>query len=248
MPRAWGKFCADELAAATACSGQAAEKTLEPGPRPGHPAARHRPGALYDGAIDIYKARIIADATGVLDAAGAAAAEALVLPGIAGKTPGQIRAAIARAVITIDPAAARARRERAQKDARVELWREDAGTAAVCGRDLPPADALAADQRITAYARELRAAGVEGTMDQLRARAFLDFTLGVSSFPPPASPGTSSGPARTASPAPAAHAPPAARPQDGRQHGRPPPGSPGAPGQSQPGGPAPAATGRPPPG
>ena len=28
MPRAWGKFCADELAAATACSGQAAEKTL----------------------------------------------------------------------------------------------------------------------------------------------------------------------------------------------------------------------------
>jgi hypothetical protein len=122
-----------------------------------------------------------------LDAAGAAAAEALVLPGIAGKTPGQIRAAIARAVIAIDPDAARARRERAQKDARVELWREDAGTAAVCGRDLPPADALAADQRITAYARELKAAGVEGTMDQLRARAFLDFTLGVSSFPPPAS-------------------------------------------------------------
>jgi hypothetical protein len=57
----------------------------------------------------------------------------------------------------------------------VELWREDAGTAAVCGRDLPPADALAADQRITAYARDLRAAGVDGTMDQLRARAFLDF-------------------------------------------------------------------------
>jgi hypothetical protein len=186
MPQAWGKFCGDELAAATATSGQAAEKTL----LFAHDLATRLPGtakALYDGAIDTYKAKIIADATRVLDAAGAAAAEALVLPGIEAKTPGQIRAAIARAVITIDPEAARARRERAQKDARVELWREDAGTAAVCGRDLPPADALAADQRITAYARELRAAGLDGTMDQLRARAFLDFTLGVSSFPPPAS-------------------------------------------------------------
>jgi hypothetical protein len=185
-PAAWGRFCGDELAAAAACSGQAAEKTLTLA----RDLATRLPGtfkALYDGAIDTYKAQIIADATRVLDAAGAAAAEALVLPGIAGKTPGQIRAAIARAVITIDPDAARARRERAQKDARVELWREDAGTAAVCGRDLPPADALAADQRITAYARELKAAGAEGTMDQLRARAFLDFTLGVSSFPPPAS-------------------------------------------------------------
>ena len=185
MPEAWGKYCGDELAAATATSGQAAEKTLEFA----HDLATRLPGtakALYDGAIDTYKAKIIVDATRVLDAADVAAAEALVLPGIEGKTPGQIRAAIARAVITIDPEAAQARRERAQKDTRVELWREDAGTAAVCGRDLPPADALAADQRITAYARELRASGLDGTMDQLRARAFLDFTLGVSSFPPPA--------------------------------------------------------------
>jgi hypothetical protein len=154
----WGRFCPDELAAATACSGQAAEKTLTLA----RDLATRLPGtarALYDGAIDTYKAQIIADATRVLDPAGAAQAEALVLPGIAAKTPGQIRAAIARAVITIDPGAARARRERAQKDARVELWREDAGTAAVCGRDLPPADALAADQRITAYAKELKAAG-----------------------------------------------------------------------------------------
>jgi Domain of unknown function (DUF222) len=186
MPRAWGKFCGDELAAASACSGQAAEKSLILA----HDLATRLPGtakALYDGAIDVYKARIIADATRVLDAAGAAEAEALVLPGIAAKTPGQIRAAIARAVLTIDPEAARLRRERAERDTRVELWREDAGTAAICGRDLPPADALAADQRITAYAHELKAAGLDGTMDQLRARAFLDFTLGVSSFPPPAS-------------------------------------------------------------
>ena len=47
----------------------------------------------------------------------------------------------------------------------------------------PPAEALAADQRITAYARELKAAGLDGTMDQLRARAFLDLALGICSRP-----------------------------------------------------------------
>ncbi len=116
----------------------------------------------------------------------------------------------------------------------MELWREDAGTAAVCGRDLPPADALAADQRITAYARELRAAGLDGTMDQLRARAFLDFTLGVSSFPPPASgpgeddqaspdrlPRTERGRSRTGRPRQRPGAPDGPRGGDSERPGRP---------------------------
>jgi hypothetical protein len=182
MPSGWDEFCADELAAATACSRQAAEKTLVLA----YDLAARLPGtarALHEGIIDAYKARIISDATRTLDDAEAAAAEARVLPGAAGKTPGQLRAAIGRAVIAVNPDAARARRELAERDARVELWREDAGTAALCGRDLPPAEALAADQRITAYARDLKAAGVEGSMDQLRARAFLDLALGVTTRP-----------------------------------------------------------------
>jgi len=64
MPQAWGKFCGDELAAATATSGQAAEKTL----MLAHDLATRLPGtaqALHDGAIDLYKTRIIADATRV---------------------------------------------------------------------------------------------------------------------------------------------------------------------------------------
>lgn len=182
MPSGWDEFCADELAAATACSRQAAEKTLVLA----YDLAVRLPGtarALHEGIIDAYKARIISDATRTLDDAEAAAAEARILPGAAGKTPGQLRAAIGRAVIAVNPDAARARRELAERDARVELWREDAGTAALCGRDLPPAEALAADQRITAYARDLKAAGVEGSMDQLRARAFLDLALGVTTRP-----------------------------------------------------------------
>jgi len=182
LPGAWGKYCGDELAAATATSSQAADKTLTLA----YDLATRLPGtarALHEGTISLYKARLIAEATHILDPAEAAAAEALILHGAAGKTPGQLRVAIARAVTAVNPGAAAARREKAQRDARVELWREDAGTAALCGRDLPPADALAADQRITAYARELKAAGLDGTLDQLRARAFLDLTLGVRSHP-----------------------------------------------------------------
>ncbi|HEX5290393.1 MAG TPA: hypothetical protein VFX25_16145, partial [Streptosporangiaceae bacterium] len=46
-----------------------------------------------------------------------------------------------------------------------------------------PDEVLAADQRITAWARELRKAGLEGGMDVLRARAFLDLLLGKDSRP-----------------------------------------------------------------
>ncbi len=182
MPRGWGKFCGDELVAAIAISAQAAEKTLQLA----HDLASRLPGtarALREGLIDLVKARIIAEVTRVLNLEEAAAAEALILAKVAGKTPGQVRVIAARAATSVNPAAAQARRERAQRDARVELWREDAGTAALCGRDLPPAEALAADQRITAYARELKAAGLDGTMDKLRARAFLDLALGISSRP-----------------------------------------------------------------
>jgi hypothetical protein len=54
---------------------------------------------------------------------------------------------------------------------------------ALAGFELPPDEALAADQRITWWARELKKAGLEGDMDVLRARAFLDLVLGKDSRP-----------------------------------------------------------------
>ena len=51
------------------------------------------------------------------------------------------------------------------------------------GCELPPGEALAADEQITARAKELRKAGLEGDMDQLRARAYLDLLLGTDSRP-----------------------------------------------------------------
>ena len=139
--------------------------------------------ALRDGTVSLGKARIIAAATGLLDEAEAAAAEAGVLDRAGRLTPGGLRAAIARAVMEAAPEKARKRREAAARSARVERWAEDSGNAALAGRELPPDEVLAADERITARARELKAAGLEGGTDELRARALLDLLLGQDSRP-----------------------------------------------------------------
>src|SRR5690242_16494080 len=137
--------------------------------------------ALAEGTISRYKAEIIARATVLLEDEEARAAEAEVLDRAAGLTPAGLRAAIARAVMAAAPKTAKERRETAAKDARVERWLQDTGNAALMGCELPPAEALAADEQITARARELKAAGLDGDMDQLRARAFLDLLLGKDS-------------------------------------------------------------------
>ena len=139
--------------------------------------------ALRDGTLSLGKARLIATATGLLDPGEAAAAEAGVLDRAGRLTPGGLRAAIARAVMEAAPDKARKRRETAAKFARVERWAEDSGNAALAGRELSPDQVLAADERITARARELKAAGLDGGMDELRARAYLDLLLGRDSRP-----------------------------------------------------------------
>jgi len=181
------EFTADQLAYALGESRARADELM--GTAGG--LQTHLPGtgaALRDGAISLGKARIIAAATALLDPAEAAAAEAGVLDRAARLTPGGLRAAIARAVMEAAPDKARERRETAARFARVERWAEDTGNAALMGRELPPDEVLAADQRITAWAGELKAAGLDGGMDELRARAFLDLLLGKDSRPRPAEP------------------------------------------------------------
>jgi hypothetical protein len=115
-------------------------------------------------------------------------------------TPAGLRSAIARAVMQVAPEKARKRREAAARDARVERWAEHSGNAALVGRELPPAAVLAADQRVTAWARELKQAGLDGSMDELRARAYLDLLLGVDSRPAPPAAGEQAAPASTPAP------------------------------------------------
>ena len=134
--------------------------------------------ALAQGRIDRWKAHVIGAETTGLDTAHAAAVEAAVLPEAENRTSGQLRADARRAVLAADPSAAQRRRDAALRRARVEVWSEDAGTAAIAGRDLPPAPALAASQHVDVLARDLRAAGAVGTMDQLRARVFVSLLTG----------------------------------------------------------------------
>src|SRR6185437_4654373 len=99
--------------------------------------------------------------------------EAAVIGRAAAWTTGELRRAARRQAIAADPAAARRRKAQAEKLARVERWMEDAGTAALAGRDLPPAGVLAADAHLTAWAKRLKAAGLGGNLDQLRAQVYL---------------------------------------------------------------------------
>ena len=134
--------------------------------------------ALSAGLIDERRAEVIAEELSGLDDAHAAAVEKLIIGKAPGLTSGQLRALVRRAVLSADPKAARKRKEAALKDARVEMFPETSGTAALSGRDLPPAAALAADKHLTALAQALKAAGIPGTLDTLRARAYLHLLSG----------------------------------------------------------------------
>ncbi len=127
---------------------------------------------LASGIISPERAELIAAHLAVLSDEDAAAVETVIAPRAGDMTTGRLARALAHAVKAHDPQAAARRRERAQKDARVEVWAEPAGTAALAGRDLPPAGVIEATKSLDADARWLKAHGVPGSFDELRAKAF----------------------------------------------------------------------------
>src|SRR5262249_36462954 len=151
LPANLSEFTADEIALALTLTRRSAGAQLDLAL-----ALAERPAiavALEAGAIDLLKVRVIIDGITGLAPEHAAAVEAAVLPEAPGMTSGQLRAAVASAVLAADPNAARKRREEDLKDARVECWADPAGTANLAGRDLPSAETLAADQRLGLIAR-----------------------------------------------------------------------------------------------
>src|SRR6266704_731085 len=129
--------------------------------------------ALAAGRIDLPKAGVYVRELAGLGDVPAAAIAAVTIADAAGLTTGELGEVLRRAVLAHDPEAAGKRREKAQQDARVETWAESGGTAALAGRDLPPAAVLAADAHVDGLARQLRAAGAAGTLERLRATVFL---------------------------------------------------------------------------
>ncbi len=141
--------------------------------------------ALSQGAIDLSRARLIAEATSVLDEADVVAVEDKVLANAGRLTLGQLRAVLRRAVISVDPAAAERRRQQAERQASVGLYGDSEGTATLAGHKLPGGQAVAAMARVTALAQAMKAAGAGGGIDLLRAQVFIGLLLNTLPFIPP---------------------------------------------------------------
>ena len=166
-----------EIAAALTLTNRAGDRLLDLAA-----ALRRLPAtsrALAAGDIDVPRAIVIVNAVTGLTDEHVARVERAIIGAAPGQTTGQLSAAAHRAAIAADPAAARERKEQALREARVERWDEHAGTAALAGRDLPPAAVLAADHNLTALAKQLKAAGTPGTLDFLRARVYLALLSGA---------------------------------------------------------------------
>ena len=140
-------------------------------------------GLLAAGALTTSKAQAVDEALQQLSSQDAAAAEALILPDLPGKTYGQVARLAARAAVTVDPDSAARRRQDAERNkSRVEMFREQSGAAGLAGRELPTDQALAARASVCARAQEYKESGAfpGGTrMDQYRAAAYLDLLNGI---------------------------------------------------------------------
>lgn len=166
-------FAADELAGTLKLTGPSAAAQMAYACA----VAKRLPktfAALAAGLIHPVHVRIIEDETAILSEDDAALADAKLAELAQSKTFGELRYAAHRLILTLDPEAAARRKEQARQDAHVRRFREDSGNAGMIARELPPDEILASWQHVEQRALDLRAAGVPGTLQELRVRAFLD--------------------------------------------------------------------------
>ena len=168
-----GEFAADELACELRLSQQSAAGQMDFAAQ----VARRLPetfAALGAGRIHPVHLRILEDETRILADADAAQADALLAGTAPGMTFGELRYAAHKLVLTLDPDAARKRKEAARREAHVRRFREESGNAGMVARELPSDEVLAGWQHVEQRALELRAAGMPGSLQDLRVRAYLD--------------------------------------------------------------------------
>jgi hypothetical protein len=130
--------------------------------------------ALAAGQIHPVHVLIIDNQTAVLSPEDAAKADEVLAQAAQSKTFGQLRRTAHRLVLKLDPDSARRHKEEAKKDAHVRRFREDSGNAGMVAREMPPDEILASWQHVEQRALDLRAAGVAGTLQELRVTAYLD--------------------------------------------------------------------------
>jgi hypothetical protein len=142
--------------------------------------------ALAAGRIDVYRAKIVAEAVIPLSDEAARAVEDQVIPDAGDLTYGQVHAAVRRAVIAADPDGAEHRRRAAERRAKVSLFADQDGTATLAGYCLPAPEAAAAYARICALAAAMKAAGAGGGIHFLRAQVLVGKILDtLPPIPPP---------------------------------------------------------------
>jgi len=105
-------------------------------------------------------------------------------------TFGELRHAAHKLVLKLDPEAARKRKEAARSEAHVRRFREASGNAGLVARELPSDEVLASWQHVEQRALDLRAAGMPGTLQELRVQAYLDLLQERDSRDRPAAPVT----------------------------------------------------------
>ena len=167
----------DEIAAALTLTGRAAQ--LLTGRATEMTDLPRTFAALAAGQIDMPKALVLLTGLAGQEPELAHAVEAQVLGRAPAQTTGQLRACLNRALLAADPAAAERRRQREEKYARIEQTPEPGGvTATLGGRYLPVTATVAAWNRISALARQLRGAGADGSLDELRVQVYLALLTG----------------------------------------------------------------------
>ena len=188
--------------------------------------------ALRAGTIHPVHARIIEEETRILSAGDAAKADAVLAEAAGSLTFGKLRSTAHRLVLELDPESAERRKETARQDAHVRRFREESGNAGMVARELPPDEVLASWQHVEQRALDLRAAGIPGTLQELRVRAYLDLLQERDSRPRrrPRAPG------REAARPPATRRPRARRPTTAARTATPAPAADGNDGSSGPGG------------
>ncbi len=130
--------------------------------------------ALAAGQIHPVAVKIIEDETRYLSAKNVAKADAVLSELAQSKSFGRLRYAAHRLVLKLDPDYAKLRKDEDRKYAHVRRFRENSGNAGMVAHEMPPDEVLASWQHVEQRALDLRAAGMPGTLQELRVRSYLD--------------------------------------------------------------------------
>ncbi|WP_346040061.1 HNH endonuclease signature motif containing protein [Actinomadura chokoriensis] len=158
----------EEVAAALTITGNAAATLVHLSERLAG-ALADTAAALEAGRIDMSRARVICEVTDDMPDQVTRQLQTAALEKAPGQTTGQLRRRIKRIAQRLAPAAAEERKREAVRARRLELWDTPAGTADLALCDLPPEDAHAIYNKITAAAHGLKKDGDPRPLPQLRA-------------------------------------------------------------------------------